>query len=401
MIKKIGIALLILCFLISLAMPSSEIEAKTLNDIYNELNQLKAEKADNIAKKNQTQAQISQTRSDIIGTSRRIEQAELDIVNAEKEIDRLNNEIAKKDSEIKELMNFLQVSQGESEYLEYAFGAQDLTDFIYRLAITEQLSSYNDKLLKEMNNMIVENENKKIRLNQMAIALATQRKNLSQKIKSLGNTLNGLTDASLDIDAEIDAISKLIRSYETMGCKRYDNLSVCAHIPPDSTLARPISHGYITSSFGYREYYLRGKLQKGFHYGMDMASSSGDGTPIRATANGRVAAIFPRQSCGGNMLFIHHIVNGKYYTSAYFHLLSINVNVGDVVSRGSLIGYMGGGKTSSSKGGYDTCTTGTHLHFEIATGHYLGAPPYGYSGWDNFLGRSVNPRNYINFPSQW
>lgn len=401
MIKKISVILLIIGFLLPFVIPIQKVEAKTLGDLYNELYKLQEEQANNIAKKNQTQAQINNTRNDIVSTSKQIEQAELDIKKTEEEIVRLTDEIAKKDSEIKELMNFLQVSQGESEYLEYAFGAKDLTDFIYRLAITEQLSNYNDKLLKEMNNMIVENENKKTELNQLTIDLTAKRKSLSSKMNSLGNALAGLTDASLDIGAEIDAMSKLIKAYESIGCKKYEDLNVCAKTPLDTSFAKPTSHGYITSNFGYREFYLNGVLQKSYHYGLDISNSIGDGTPIYASANGRVAATFVKQSCGGNMLFIHHYVNGKYYTTGYYHLLSFNVKVGDIVNKGSLVAYMGGGSTSTKRGGYDSCTTGTHLHFQIGSGLYLGTPPIGYSGWSTFQSNSMNPKSYINFPSGW
>ncbi|MDD4036576.1 MAG: hypothetical protein PHS45_04565, partial [Bacilli bacterium] len=175
MIKKIS-ALLLVCLLLTpwIILPRI-VEAKTLNDIYNELGRLKSKRDDNIYKRNRTQGQINKTKDKIVDTSRQIEQAEVDIIKAEEEIVRLTEKIKEKDAEIKELMVFLQISQGESAYLEYAFGAQDFTDFVYRLAIVEQLSDYNDKLLKEMNDMIVQNRNKKEELSQMKIDLGEQR----------------------------------------------------------------------------------------------------------------------------------------------------------------------------------------------------------------------------------
>ena len=46
-------------------------------------------------------------------------------------------------------------------YLEYVFTATDFTDFIYRMAIAEQLSDYNEKLISDYEDLIIENEKKK------------------------------------------------------------------------------------------------------------------------------------------------------------------------------------------------------------------------------------------------
>ena len=68
---------------------------------------------------------------------------------------------------------------------------------------------------------------------------------------------------------------------------------------------------------------------------------------------------------------------GKKYTTSYFHLLKfgegINVNTKNkVVTTNTVIGYVGGYSTSTAHGGYDSCTTGAHLHFGVANGFYNG-----------------------------
>ncbi len=397
--KKVLYIVLIICLLIPFAIPIKRIDAKTLNDIYIELNRLKEQKQDNINKRNQTTTQINRTRNEIINTSLAIEKAYEEMMKAQEEIDQLNIEIEEKNNEIKETIRFLQISKGESEYLEYAFGAKSMTDFIYRISVVEQLTSHNNDLLKEMHNMIVENENKKKALREKEKRLANQRRGLSSKLSDLNEVLGDLSHTSVDIDAEIKAISDLIKSYEVLGCRRHDQISVCARVPLDTRFVRPVISGRVSSNFGFREFYLSGNLIRGFHYGIDMVSSQGEGSPIYSAANGRVAATLLRQRCGGNMVIIHHMINGVPYTTTYAHLLAINAKVGDIVNRNTIIATMGGGSTSRARGGYDQCTTGTHLHFQISTGHYLGPPPHGYSGWNNYTSRSINPRNLIQFPA--
>ena len=61
-----------------------------------------------------------------------------------------------------------------------------------------------------------------------------------------------------------------------------------------------------------------------------------------------------------------------------YHLKSINVKVGDYVDQNTQIGVMGGSKSTTP---WDTCSTGTHLHFAIARGLYLKE----YSSWKYLL----------------
>jgi murein DD-endopeptidase MepM/ murein hydrolase activator NlpD len=73
------------------------------------------------------------------------------------------------------------------------------------------------------------------------------------------------------------------------------------------------------------------------------------------------------------MLYINVNVGGVKYTTYYYHLLTVNVKVGDVVTQNTVIGTVGGYSTSTTHGGYDSCTTGAHLHFGVAKGYYSGS----------------------------
>ena len=137
--------------------PFNIVQAKTLG-------QLKKEYDAILNKYNSTGNNINATESEIKNAKNRVESIYTEIDNAEKEIQATTSEIAKlnesineKDRQTKELMKFFQVSQGESTYLEYIFSADSITDFIYRITVTEQLSKYNNKLIDEMNNMISQN----------------------------------------------------------------------------------------------------------------------------------------------------------------------------------------------------------------------------------------------------
>ena len=146
----------------SLIIPSEVVNAKTLGDLKNELSKLEEKYAANQAQKELTEKEIETVNNTISSIDKQIEQINIDVKKLSDEIVSLNQEIDKKEQEVKDIIAFLQVSNGESAYLEYAFGAKDFTDFIYRMAISEQLTSYNDKLVDEYNQMIKDNEQKKV-----------------------------------------------------------------------------------------------------------------------------------------------------------------------------------------------------------------------------------------------
>lgn len=109
----------------------------------------------------------------------------------------------------------------------------------------------------------------------------------------------------------------------------------------------------------------------GGHPGIDIAGPYG--SPILAAAGGTV--VFAGQESGyGNFIEIHDS-DGTY--TAYGHLSSIGVSVGQAVGAGQPIGQEG--STGES--------TGPHLHFEVRTG--LNGPTEDPLAWLNARGITV------------
>lgn len=110
----------------------------------------------------------------------------------------------------------------------------------------------------------------------------------------------------------------------------------------------PVDGGYISSDFGGRANPFDG-YSSDYHPGLDIAANYG--TPVYASASGYV------QRAGwyggyGKYIKISHDYG---YATAYGHLSSIEINSGDYVNKGQIIGYVG-------STGY---STGPHLHFEV------------------------------------
>lgn len=104
----------------------------------------------------------------------------------------------------------------------------------------------------------------------------------------------------------------------------------------------------IASGFGHRidPVYKTIKM----HAGLDFAAPQG--TPIYATANGRIKTAGYSDGGYGNHVVIDH---GYGYETLYGHMLRIKARTGQRISRGEVIGYVG----STGK------STGPHCHYEV------------------------------------
>ena len=389
--KKIVIPLFIFLMLI----PSifnfypEKVEAKTIAQLREELRKIEEREKENSSNILKTEAEIEATKNQVAQNYAEIDQITKDIVKSDEEILRLENEIIEKDKATKNLMSSLQATNGNSFYIEYLFGANSITDFIYRYSITEQITSYNEKLVVEMNEMIDETKEKKEYLKNKQAELNQKQQELSKHITALTYSNVKLYELDMSIEDEIKNAKQVIQMYVDAGCKEYEDISVCANklLPSDTKFWRPFDTGYVTSEYGYRNaIYLNGKLisAAGMHEGIDLSNGLGKNNPVYSTANGKVASVWYDQ-WGGNQITIHHNINGKSYSSSYAHLSKVLVKKGEIVTKDTIIGYMGA--TGSA--------TGYHLHFSISTGLRFTE----YTGLSAYVARTVNPRNLINFPS--
>lgn len=356
----------------------NNVEAKTLGQIKNEYYELEKKYNDTENNKKVTEAEISSAKARVESIYVEMEEAEKEIQKTTNEIAKLNEQIVEKEIQMKELMKFFQVSSGESTYLEYIFSANSITDFIYRISVTEQLTKYNNNLINEMHSMIDENNKNIDKLHKKEESLKKLKDELNEKLIVLSTEREKLYEKSLSVQEELKAQKSILDYYIKVGCKDNEDVSSCggSKLPPGTKFWRPLTTGCITDNYGWRIHPIYGYNK--LHTGMDMAC--GD-HKIYAVSDGKVKiASYGYNGGYGNYIVIHHNINGKKYSSLYAHLSTIYVKQGDIVTKDTVIGIMG--TTGAS--------TGTHLHLNLYTGLYL-EPGESYT--------LVNPRDYINFPS--
>lgn len=127
--------------------------------------------------------------------------------------------------------------------------------------------------------------------------------------------------------------------------------------------ARPISEEYLTSApYGQRRSYNGGPVS-GYHTGQDFAAP--EGVSVLTPASGTVVLAEPLM-VRGNAVVIDH---GGGVFSGYWHLSEIDVQAGQTVESGDLIGLVG--TTGLS--------TGNHLHWEMRV-HGIAVDPLQWTG---------------------
>ena len=362
--------------MIALLIPIN-VSAKTLGDLkaeYNALEQAYIDKQNEIDENRQEQNSTSGRIDEIYGE---ISQAEADIEAQNNKITELNQEIDEKNKQIKSVMKYYQVSNGESELLEYLFSAKSITDFIYRATVTEQMSRYNSNLIEEMHQLIEESKKAIEELHAKEDSLKKLQDELRSKLYILQIEEANLSDEEDSIEKDIEASKSIIQFYIDSGCDESDDIATCANeqLPVGTRFWRPLQSGYMTSTW-YSDYLYDGSCRS--HAGVDIGAATG--TPVYSISDGKVVyAEYGWNGGYGNKIVVQHYINGQNYTSLYGHLSGINVNVGDIVTKDSVIGYVG--NTGNSYG--------SHLHLNLCIGLNSCI-----SRW-----QTTDPGAYINFPA--
>jgi murein DD-endopeptidase MepM/ murein hydrolase activator NlpD len=152
--------------------------------------------------------------------------------------------------------------------------------------------------------------------------------------------------------------SRSVNPYKIDGAQFKDTLRIALY----DTLAgfnwsMPLVRTPITSDFGMRH--------SRWHYGTDLKLQIGD--PVMACFDGIVRIARYDRNGYGNYVMVRHY-NGV--ETLYGHLSEVNVEVGQLVKAGQIIGL--GGNTGRS--------TGPHLHFEV-----------------RYEGNAIDPEEMYNF----
>lgn len=301
-----------------------------------------------------------------------IDQKNVEIMNQEQVIAEKQADIDQRWGDFKERMQAMQVMH-DSGAVAMITSAQSLYDLLTFSTTLQQISQKDTEVLEEMNAQKAELEAEKQELEQAKADLESAKAALDEKSSQLSANIQAqdATISKLDADAKVQeqvvAEKQKLADEAEAAYEQWvrENASSGSGQCAEGFIWPLPSAGRVTTEFGGTQN-VNGIISTG-HKGIDIAIAGG--TPIYAAHNGTVAATTGHSSYGNVVM----IDNGDGITTLYAHMQPPGaiVSVGQTVTQGQVIGYVGSTGNSS----------GNHLHFEVRVN-----------------GVRQNPRNYISPP---
>ena len=403
-------AAMILSLLLTL-LPAS-VSAASSSEIRNQLNDLKDQKKelaeqisqvkgqyqaneneieDMVNRKNSIDQQIALLHAQIDNINQQIAAYALLIADKQDELDEAQFRLDELNEKNKERIRAME-EDGNISYWSIIFKASSFSDLLDRLSMIEEIAASDQKRLKELSEAAdlvasaqAELKSEKDELNETRQELDATQAELDDKRAEADALLTELVARGEEFQAMLDASEALQEELMEQIAQKEKDLKaaeyqewLATYVPPttkptgsDTTPSdgAPSASGWIsplksyklTSPFGMRKHPILGYER--MHNGVDMAAPAG--TPIYAAKSGKVTAASFQSGGAGNYVSINH---GDGFSSIYMHMTRYIVSVGDYVSAGQVIGYVGSTGLSN----------GNHLHFGIS-----------------YNGTYVNPMKYI------
>lgn len=258
---------------------------------------------------------------------------------------------------------------GQMSYIAILLEATSLSDLLARMDMVGEVIAYNKQVQADMTaarekveTVKAELEDARTELQDKQSELETKQVALQQKVSEANALLAGLESdinayksvydqyeqQQKNVQSQIDKQVEELRRQEEANKNNNPGYDPGNANGSTGTMMWPCpSCHYITSQFGWR-YHPIYQTQK-YHSGVDIGASYG---ATIVAADGGTIITAGSVSGYGNCVVINH---GNGITTLYGHMSSIAVSVGQKVSKGQTIGYVG--STGNS--------TGPHLHWEV------------------------------------
>ena len=383
--------ILMLQYFCTFVFAENSLTNEIVNDVTNELSleeqkeQVESQIEETNTKLEYVQEELSDTLLKVQETEDKIMQYEKDIEelatkmeNLQKSIDEANIALTESEQTYQEKSNLLakrlvaMYEAGETQYLDILLNSRDITDFISRYYVIQEIAEYDSILIhqieEEKNNLEITKQ--KLEKEQGELKIIKSKSEQTSIVLSNMKTLqqsyvDDLTEGEKILQEQLTEYKK-----EQEEIERQIELATNA-IDPDiqytgGEMLWPvaISGTAITSNYGVREHPIQGVVRE--HTGIDIGNTP-LGSPVVAAADG-VVTYAGWLGGYGNCVMINH---GDGIVTLYGHGNKILTTVNTEVKQGDVI--MEVGSTGNS--------TGPHLHFEVRVN-----------------GEYTNPLNFVKVP---
>ena len=370
---KRWLSVLVCCAVLIVSAPITSYADSTLDHLNDQYEQLenqqqaikdklsatKTEKEKQEAIRSSLTSQITTTQQQITLLDNKINYLQNDIAEKEQKIEELSAEVLEQqDLFMKRIRSIYKSSVGTS-MLGMVFGVDSLGSYLSYGKYLSRISEHDSTLLQTLADNIAE-------LRELQQQMQVEKEDLADTKVTAESKKASLTSQKTEVESTLQDIKKMEQEYladqaaiqKEMQQIQADIDAIYAAAAGSGSQVDYSTTGFIYPIKGYTyisSYYGWRFNNTDYHTGVDFPAPAN--TPIRASASGTV--IYVRTGAGygrnwgyGNYLIVDH---GGGFSTLYAHCTSVAVSVGDTVTKGQTIAYVG--TTGWS--------TGYHLHFEI------------------------------------
>ena len=267
----------------------------------------------------------------------------------------------------KSRMRAMYMSENTS-VISLVLGADSFGDFLSSSEYLKRVAEHDQDLLDELEQTLANVEDAKAAVEADREELSGTKTEVEQKKQQLDAKLNATISEIQNISqmeqeflADLEAKQQEMKEAQEEIDRIYASMESSGEYVGGGFMYPVPGYTYISSYYGWR---FNGT---DFHTGVDFTGSNVNGKSVVASNSGTVSFTKSTYTPGvgyGKYIIVDH---GGGYSTLYGHLSSINVSVGDYVSKGENIGNVGSTGWS----------TGPHLHFEIRIdGQHTNPLPY-------------------------
>jgi len=383
--KKISSILIILIIILAM---TKTVYADVIDDINKQLNDISAEKKATADKISGLDQELSSYLYDIMSLDDKISMFSIKLSDLQKKVDEVNAKLTEQQQALQNSAQSFNSTEdiyitrlrviyenGIPSMLDIFLSSENISDFFSKMNVLTSILQYDKNLVNNMQTQkeyidYVKNnvEIQKVQLEQLKYDTEKSSNALQDAKDTKENKTKELQSSKLSLKAKVDSLAK---EEDEAFKKRNDELAKLAYSNGsfNGVFAWPVpGYTYISAGFGPYDPWNTGTMIN--HSGVDIAGVGIFGKSIVAAESGTII-LAKLDGPYGNSVVIDHgtnLLDGANYRTRYGHASSLAVSVGQKVSKGQTIAYVG--STGNS--------TGPHLHFEVLKN-----------------GKAVNPVTYI------
>ena len=325
-------------------------------ELQEQIEAIQSDKSRALERKSLLEQQISATQAEINNIQAQIEKYTQLILEKEEELAQAEADEAELYDQFCQRVRYME-EEGEVSYWSILFSSSDFSDLLDNFMMVEEFIDYDNRMMEEilalqeqiqsdkaeLETARTEQETARTEQEKAKADLQAQEAEVDSLIEEISGQEDLLEQQEAQLKAAADAMDDEIRRLEQ------EMASQISGVVSESGFQWPLpaSWNTLSSLFGNRTHPITGRPNN--HTGIDIPASRN--TEIYAAKSG-VVVTSTYNSSYGNYVVVSH---SDGTSTLYAHMNSRNATVGQTVSQGQVIGYVG--TTGSS--------TGNHLHFEV------------------------------------